>query len=216
MVEDLLAQIEEVVPASGESGLEFLVACSSHADAEVRFRSMEQMTEFMAGDEQQVAVVRDVMQKGLLDTDELVRCTALEFFEDFGDLRYAEDVRRMLGDSSSLVRGQAALTLACIGDVAATPQIELALHQAEDVEKAPMLAALMNLGSSSARRDLLNLLKSPSYQARCAAANLLSPSSSDSENKEMIEALRQSLRGETSGAAISSINDALDRLGANG
>jgi HEAT repeat protein len=212
MIEDVLSEIEELGAVSGEKGLEFLIACSSHEDSEVRFRAMERMSEFLYGSENLAEIIRNVMQKGLRDSDELVRCAALEFFQDFEDMGRTEDVCRMLGDPSSLVRGQAALTLASMKDVTAVPHIERAVLQAEDVEKAPMLAALIDMGSSSARGDLLDLLRSPSYQARCAAANLLSESSVDSENNEMIATLRQCLRREASGAVISSMNDALNRL----
>jgi HEAT repeat protein len=212
MSEYLLAKIEKLKSASGRKEIKFLIASSSNHDPEVRYRSIERMIEFVCENEQFVADVQNVIKKHLCDSDELVRCEALEFFEYFGVLEHAESVRHLLHDSSSLVRGQAAMTLAGIGDKESVPQIELALCQAVDVEKAPMFAALIKLGVSYARDGLLKLLNSASYQARCAAANLLDMSINELENQEVVTVLRQALIGETSSAVISSMQNALNRL----
>jgi hypothetical protein len=213
MIEELLGEIEGIAPNPVGERLHFLISCTQHEDSEVRFRSLERLAELFSEVESPPDAVLNSARAGLLDADELVRCAALEFFENHAQHGDANQLRACLRDASELVSGQAALTLANIGCTAAIDDIRAAAASSDSaVEKAPMFAALAILGVPGARRLLAGLLSSDFYQFRCAAANLLSRSTDAQENLETVSALRLALNAETTVAARSSIEDALTRL----
>lgn len=177
---------------------------------EVRMRATESLGILLKGKRSPLALI-----KRLQDSDELVRITAVEALELIGDKKALPTLWKMTRDQSPLVRSYAAEAIGKLGGERDIPRFQKLLKQeTSDRAKVGFFYALYVLGQDTVLKDLLLLLRSSDYRARCATANRLSEIPMDESEKEIIlRALRRALRVEPTVAARSCIRSNLRGLG---
>lgn len=155
------------------------------------------------------------VRRMLSDRNKLVRVEALETLRDLGVVDACREIEdRLRNDSSGLVRGYAADTLAEL-----CPQYpagllkERAACETIPWARAAILLALCRSGQAEYLPAVLRSLRSQNYRIRCLVANGLEPLT-DAENRPRIRAaLLDALDREDSGTAREALQQAVDRIG---
>ncbi len=100
-----------------------------------------------------------------------------------------------------------------MGDRRAIGSLEVRLKFADDAEQVSIHEALVRrLGEAASLDQLLALLDSTGYRARCSVANVIGDLVDDSNRDTVIKHLEAALAKETTRAAQSSISKALQEI----
>lgn len=184
-----------------------LLPLTENSDEEIRFKALEALWGYTGDD-----VLNAVINR-LKDENELVRISAVEALGEMRDSRGKQHLIDALTDEEEIVRREAAEGLDELGDVSAIPVLQDFLqNETSSTAKVGFYVGLYLLGAEFRLKSLLNLLKDPSYQVRCSVANIVLDLV-DEENENLIKkALNAALRRETTVAARSSLQSALDEL----
>lgn len=149
----------------------------------------------------------------LKDDNELVRISAVEALGEMRDCRGKQHLIDALTDAEEIVRREAAEGLGELGDVSAIPILQSFLqNETSSTAKVGFYVGLYLLGAEFRLKSLLNLLKDPSYQVRCSVANCVLDLVDEENEKLIIKALNAALRRETTVAARSTLQSALEEL----
>lgn len=201
--EQKLEEIESITNSTSYL-LNRVLELSQDADWEVRYQAIEFI---------QQSGVLDTLKRarqGLYDSKELVRVVCLEILGEVHDERSVKDIKSLLNDASSLVRGAAALSLGEIGISGSIDELLSRLQVEDDDEvKIPIYAALYTLGQDEYLENLLEGLSNEYYRVRCASANLLTDIANEHNNSKIVKALSIAFQREETVAASSSIKNAL-------
>lgn len=208
MENNKLREIEQL-QLGGPSSVSRLIELSNHADEEVRFRAIEALGGFAATDESQARVLN-----ALTDTDDLVRTAAVEVLGSWKSADADSGLAQAISDSSELVRSAAIVSLAEVGSKESIWILERK-YQADscgDAERLSCAIALYVLGRNHYLSRALEFLTNDSYQLRCAAANLLSDFTATGDIPLVLKELRSSIATESTAAARSSMENAIEAL----
>lgn len=185
-----------------------LLPLTGNSDEEIRCKSLEALWGY-AGDDVLNAVVGR-----LKDNDELVRISAVETLGEMRDSRGRQHLVDALTDEDEIVRREAAEGLGKLGDASAIPVLQAFLqNETSSTAKVGFYVGLYLLGAEFRLMSLLNLLKDPSYQVRCSVANRVLDLVDKENEKLIIKSLNAAFIRETTVAARSTLQSALEELG---
>lgn len=184
-----------------------LLTLTGNPDEEIRFKALEALWGYTGDD------VLNALVKRLKDDDELVRISAVEALGEMRDSRGKQHLIDALTDVEEIVRREAAEGLGELGDASVIPVLQAFLqNETSSTAKVGFYVGLYLLGAEFRLKSLLNLLKDPSYRVRCSVANCVLDLV-DEENKMLIiKALNAALIRETTVAARSTLQSALEEL----
>lgn len=184
-----------------------LLPLTENLDEEIRFKALEALCGYTGDD------VLNAVVKRLKDDNELVRISAVEALGEMRDYRGKQHLIDALTDVEEIVRREAAEGLGELGDASAIPVLQAFLrNETSSTAKVGFYVGLYLLGAEFRLISLLNLLKDPSYQVRCSVANCVLDLV-DKENKKLIiKSLNAALIRETTVAARSTLQSALEEL----
>jgi HEAT repeat protein len=210
---ELIAALDTVekIDVLNERSVALLELLCEHVDAEVRFRAIEKIV-FLTENIFSVTKFITLVNECLKDSDELVRCTALEFFENHPEVASLDVCIAMLDDSDPLVRTEAARVIGNIKNRDAIPALSRAIQSAEEYEKVSLNFALFQIEPSFGIEPILQLLDSTDYRARVASANLLPVFAGTANAKLVVKRLKLSLLGDDSRASILAKSAAFEEL----
>lgn len=184
-----------------------LLPLTENPDEEIRFKALEALWGY-TGD----AVLNAVVNR-LKDDDELVRISAVEALGEMRDRRGKQHLMDALTDVEEIVRREAAEGLGKLGDASAVPVLQAFLQkETSSAAKVGFYVGLHLLGAEFHLKSLLNLLKDPSYRVRCSISNCVLDLVNEENKKLIIKALDAALRRETTVAARSTLQSALEEL----
>lgn len=184
-----------------------LLPLTENPDKEIRFKALEALWGY-TGD----AVLNAVVNR-LKDDDELVRISAVEALGEMRNSRGKQHLMNALTDVEEIVRREAAEGLGELGDASAVPVLQAFLQkETSSTSKVGFYVGLYLLGAEFHLKSLLNLLKDPSYRVRCSIANCVLDLVNEENKKLIIKALDAALRRETTVAARSTLQSALEEL----
>ncbi|HEX4321231.1 MAG TPA: HEAT repeat domain-containing protein [Acidobacteriaceae bacterium] len=120
------------------------------------------------------------------DPDDMVRIEAIESLSQIDDQSALPLIARMLKDEAPLVRSYAATAIEDLDGAEFVQAIKNAMQvEADDRAKVGFAGALFYFGDASQFLVLLQLLSSPDYTTRCAAANTISSNKLTSEQMQL-------------------------------
>ncbi|MDJ0951258.1 MAG: HEAT repeat domain-containing protein [Alphaproteobacteria bacterium] len=196
----------EALSATSTASLTRLLAYSRDADPEIRFRAIERLGEHRS--DPGLKRTRD----GLCDDDKMVRIACLEIVGDWKDRASLDPVTKCLDDRDVLVRRAAAEALGRIGDPASIRALRSRILRSGDAEKASLFLALYDCGLAEYLGELLGLLESDDYHARCSVANAAAGRTDKTNRTFILSKLEAALARETTQAAGSSLRAAIDEV----
>lgn len=200
------------IEALGESPINeknksLLLSLTKNQDELIRYCALEALWGYGGED-----VFRAICSR-LKDSNDLVRLTAVEALGNLRDIRGEENLIDALSDQNEIVRRNAAEGLGKLGDASAIPILQAFLqNETSSAAKVGFYVGLYLLGAEFRLKSLLNLLKDPSYQVRCSVANIVLDLVDEENKKLIIKALNAALRRETTVAASSTLQSALEEL----
>jgi HEAT repeat protein len=204
-----MSKLEEIENLANGSikNINRLLVLSRDSDEEVRYRALEAFEYFQPTDS-----IRDRVQEGLGDEDELVRSTCAELLGDWKDRTSTEALYLALSDESEIVRSAAITSLGKISRKDTSWILKDRFPNMSGVERASAAMALYSLGETDYLDELLSLFDDEDYRTRCAAANLISGFIADKDKPRATARMKQALLKEETNAASSSLKEAIEAL----
>ena len=203
-----LREIEKL-QLRGVSSTARLIQLSHDEDEEVRFRAIEGL-----GTLPVTVDSRKTIARALTDSDSLVRAAAAEILGNWDPKRAEHLLVEAIEDSDELVRTAAIVSLGSIGSKQSIWLLERKYRNQScgSLERLSFAIALYTLGKSAYLASALSFLNDESYQVRSAAANLLREFTSTKDIPRVLGKLRSSISAESTDAARSSMQAAIEDL----
>jgi hypothetical protein len=161
-----------IAPDSSEPSLRLACAAASHRVPEVRRLACEYLLQHPGAKQEPVLVA------ALNDPHREVVVSAVRALGAGGVLEDRQPLRRLLGAPDELMRVEAALALARLGDSAGPPALERLAHSTNPVVRRQAAAAMGQVPSPEYRATLIRLLDDQ-YSIRLAALESLSKVAGD-------------------------------------
>lgn len=203
-----LDEIEDIVSSILEKS-EYLLQLSGDNSAEIRMRSIEAINEC-----RNYYDVRERLNTGLSDEDELVRIECLEFIGDTRDIYSVTAVEQLLNDEEWLVRGVAALVLSKIGRDTSKKLIESKVQSADnDEELIRYYISLAVFGLDEYVDKVFSFFnKSSNYRLKCSVANIFEDCIDYLDRGKVLKCLREAWSSEKNEVVRSSFFEAIESI----
>ncbi len=203
-----LDEIKNIVASILEKS-DYLLELSRDNSTEIRMRAIEAINEC-----RNYYNVRERLNTGLSDADELVRIECLEFIGDTRDIYSVSAVEQLLNDEDWLVRGVAAVVLSKIGKETSKKHIESKIHSSDnDEELIRYYISLAVFGLDEYIDKVFSFLNTSSnYRLKCSVANILEDCIDYLDREEVLKRLREALVDEKDEVVRSSFSVAIESI----